>query len=476
MKVTIAPWVPGGSIPAIPSKSCVHRLLICMALGDRPSSLTCDLISDDMTATARCLSALGAGSSVGDGVISISPVAPVAGPVVLDPGESGSTYRFLAPVASALGRNATFALHGRLPSRPMEALWSQMELHGVTVSGKGTASPRLEGRLTPGTFRLPGDLSSQFFSGLMFALPTLDGDSRIVTEGKLESAGYVQMTIDALESFGVRVIRDGNDFVVPGNQRYVVPDGLTAEGDWSNSAFWLCAAAARGSVEVSGLRVRTSQGDSAVLELLRRFGADVAVEGDRVRVTSRPLRGITASVGDTPDLVPALAVAAAAADGVTRFTDAGRLRLKESDRIASVCGALSSLGCDVESDADSITVRGGKRLSGGVVDSCGDHRIAMLGSALSCLCDGPVTVVGAGAVAKSYPRFYEDFERLGASVMKDPAATDTTAAGELEKGATSGYSTTKTGGAAVDKASAISGTAGSVGMAARGAAGKEVSA
>ncbi len=420
MTAILRPVVLNGSLEAIPSKSNVHRLLICAGLADRPSSLPCPVISEDILATTRCLSALGARVKNHGGVISVSPLSRKAEfSTVLDPGESGSTYRFFTPLASALGASARFSLHGKLPSRPMEPLWNEMERHAVSVSGRGTASPALSGKLTPGDYRVRGDISSQFFTGLLFALPLLDGDSRVSVVGRLDSASYIDMTLESLREFSVKIFRDGQDFIIPGNQKYIAPEKLAAEGDWSNSAFWLCAGAARGSVAVSGLKKFSRQGDKAILKILRRMGASIRCGNGGVTVESRPLTGCTVDVGGTPDLVPALAVAAAGAYGTTRILNAGRLRLKESDRIETLCAAIKALGGRAYSHIDSIVIEGTGSLRGGTVDACGDHRIAMFAAAASVLCSERVKIIGAEAVNKSYPGFFEDFASLGGRVKKE---------------------------------------------------------
>ncbi len=413
MNVTLTPRALRGSVRAVPSKSHVHRLLICAGLGDKPASLECRVISRDILATAGCLTALGARAVARDGRVDVTPARGAPRAAELDPGESGSTYRFFTPLVSALGVEATFSLHGKLPSRPMDDLWREMERHGVTVVGKGTARPALRGRLTPGEYRLPGGVSSQFFSGLLFSLPLLGGDSEIAVAGRLESAGYVDLTLDALRAFGVRADFDGARFAVPGGQRYATPPLLAAEGDWSNSAFWLCSAAARGDIAVEGLELPSLQGDSAVVDILREFGAQIDVSGGTVRARQSALRGIKVDARDVPDLVPALAVAAMAARGRTTFFNAGRLRLKESDRVASVCAAVRALGGRAFDEGDALSIEGGAPCPGGAVDACGDHRVAMLAAAASPLCSGAVRIDGAQAVDKSYPGFFDDLAALG---------------------------------------------------------------
>ena len=420
MIVTITPRKLSGTIAAIPSKSHVHRLLICAALGDRPATLPCRVVSQDIEATMRCLRALGAEIAVDGSVIAVTPLdRNASGAVELDPGESGSTYRFMTPLAAALGRKARFTLHGKLPSRPMDDLWNEMERHGVVITGKGTDHPVVEGRLTAGRYRLPGTVSSQFFTGLLFALPLLEGSSRVLIADRLESAGYVDMTLAALAAFGIVIGRSAGRFSVSGAQRYVAPAGLRAEGDWSNAAFWLCAGAAGAKLAVTGLALPSLQGDSAVAEILRRMSAKVSIAGDSITVAPAELRETCIDVGDTPDLVPALAVAAAAVKGRTAIVNVGRLRLKESDRVASVCGALNALGGHAVPDGDCILIDGCGSLRGGIVDACDDHRIAMLGAAASVLCSETVTITGAEAVDKSYTGFFDDFAVLGGVVRTE---------------------------------------------------------
>jgi len=445
MNATIMASELRGTVGAIPSKSHLHRLLICAALANKSYRFGCHMLSKDIRATMRCLNSLGAkvthlcnlhrvddvqkGRYVSEGsFLEVAPLRHVPNMAELDPGESGSTYRFFAPISLALGVVTRFTLHGKLPNRPMKDLWRAMERRGALIAGDGTEHPVLSGRLTPGEYRLPGDVSSQFFTGLLFALPLLDGDSVIVYEGKLESVGYIEMTLDALEKYSIKVERNDGFFFVPGRQKYTVPETyIDPEGDWSNSAFWLCAGAAKGEVAVTGLNLSSKQGDRAVVDILKRFGADVArVNSDTVKtsawkrdgatISACARKGITVDVSDIPDLVPALAVAAMAAKGRTVFENAGRLRLKESDRIASVCAAVNALGGKAFAEGDSLIIEGGERPKGGTVDACGDHRIAMLAAAAAPWCTGMVKIIGAEAVDKSYPGFWHDFASLGGEV------------------------------------------------------------
>ncbi|MBQ9939690.1 MAG: 3-phosphoshikimate 1-carboxyvinyltransferase [Oscillospiraceae bacterium] len=418
MKAVVSPAPVSGKLDAITSKSNLHRLMICAALGDKPAHIACSAISNDISATAACLNAMGADITVEQGeksnLLHILPISRVNPTAVLDCGESGSTYRFFVPTAVAAGCAPEFHLHGRLPGRPMDELWSVLEAHGITVSGKGTAAVSLCGRLVPGKFEIAGNVSSQFITGLLFALPLLDGDSEIILTTATESLGYINMTLDALRLFSVTVIPTDNGYKVPGNQKYITPTELFAEGDWSNSAFWLCAAAAAGKgLTVNGLSTDSSQGDRAICDILRSFGAKLSFGNRSVTVEAgSKLRGTEIDAKDIPDLVPAIAVAATAAEGKTVINNIARLRLKESDRVATVCGTLNALGGNADADENSIVIIG-TRLNGGTVDSCTDHRITMLAATLCVVCKNDITITGAEACRKSYPTFFDDFTALG---------------------------------------------------------------
>lgn len=420
MKVIITPCALSGVIPAIESKSHVHRLLICAALGNHAETfLPCRVISEDIAATVRCLNALGADIRETGGGLTVSPANHTQSPPAkLDCGESGSTYRFLVPVASALGRDAEFRLSGRLPGRPMEELWSVLESHGVKVKGKGGDRVNISGALAPGKYIISGSVSSQFISGLLLALPRLPGDSELIITGEAQSAGYIDLTLSVLRDFSVKIIPTASGYLIPGGQKYTTPEKLVSEGDWSNAAFWLSAAAMRGTgITVTGLKTDTTQGDSAICGILSHFGADVSVTGSSVTVRPGKLHGITLDAGNIPDLVPVISAVAVAAGGDTIIRNVSRLRLKESDRIRSVCETINNLGGQAESDDNTITIHGSGSLAGGIADSFGDHRIAMTAAAASVICRGGVTITGAGATGKSYPGFFDDFAALGGEIL-----------------------------------------------------------
>lgn len=394
MDITIFPGFLSGTIAAMASKSQAHRLLILAALADRPMTLYCPEISRDMEATARCLNTLGADISTNYQGFSVNPIQKISKTAILDCGESGSTLRFLLPLAGALGVDATFQMAGRLPQRPLSPLWEEMEAKGCTLSRPTPNTIRCQGRLIPGTYRLRGDVSSQFVTGLLLAFAVMEGPSTLELTSPLESKPYVDMTLAALERFFAR-IRAGEDRFQVTPAPLTAPERLWVEGDWSNAAFWLGAKSLGSTVDVTNLDPSSPQGDRAVVSILPRLGGDCVVD-----------------CRDIPDLVPILAVVAATKEGTTCFTGAARLRLKESDRIATVCNLVNALGGHARETADGLVVDGGA-FTGGTVDAAGDHRIAMAAAIAATVCAAPVTVLGAECVTKSYPSFWEDYEKLG---------------------------------------------------------------
>lgn len=419
LNLTVAPAPLKGVLRAIPSKSYMHRALICASLADRPTELYCPETNRDIEATASCLRALGAEITAEAGWYRVTPIdrtLPRKDRAVLDCGESGSTLRFLLPVAAALGNPAAFTGHGRLPERPLSPLYEELQAHGAALSAAGCFPLRVDGQLRAGTYRLDGGVSSQFFTGLLLALPLLPSASRLYIEGTLESAPYVELTNGVLASFGVTPVWEGARMDVSPNP-FRSPGRLTVEGDWSNAAFWLVAGALSGEIRLTGLQADSRQGDRAIVPLLREMGAKIATDGDSVTVSRSPLHGISVDAADIPDLVPILSIAAAAAEGETVIAGASRLRLKESDRIRSVHDMLCAFGISCEETADGLRIRGG-RLKSCTVDSCNDHRIAMSAAVAACACDGDVTILGAEAAEKSYPGFFRDLRTLGGMISE----------------------------------------------------------
>ncbi len=409
MTVTVYAKNVSGTVSAIPSKSAAHRILILSALADAPTKVICPKISEDIEATVGALRALGADiQKLTDGYLVTPGRLPENS--LLDCGESGSTLRFLLPVAAALGANAQFIGRGRLPLRPMGDLAAAIEQGGGTVSNGGQLPFTLCGKLHAGEYTVKGNVSSQYLTGLLMALPLLEGDSVIKVEGELQSVGYVDMTLAALELFGVEICQKDGHFYISGGKSYHTPGEITVEGDYSNAAFFLSLGAlSEGGVTVTGLLPDSVQGDRAVLEVLKRFGADVKQDGSCVFVGKKALQGMVIDAKNIPDLVPVLAVVAAYAEGKTQFIGAERLRVKESDRIQTTVKLINSLGGKAEETADGLIVYGAG-LSGGKVFGEGDHRIVMSAAVASVM--GEVVIEGAEAVAKSYPGFFEDLKKV----------------------------------------------------------------
>ncbi len=412
MNRVVLPGPRCGCVTVPASKSQAHRLLICAALGTGETLLCCDGISDDIAATVRCLNALGAEIRETPEGLRVRPRTGPAPEGELRCGESGSTLRFLLPVLGALGQTGTFRMEGRLPARPLSPLMELCCGMGMTIRQEG-AFLRCGGRLRPGEYELPGNISSQFISGLLLALPLLAGDSRLRVTGKVESADYIAMTEDALEKSGIRLEKEGWEYRIPGGQRPALPPELTVERDWSSAAFFLALGAlSPGGVMVRDMASDSRQGDRRVLEILRQFGAEEISLPEGIAVRRGALRGIELDASQIPDLVPILSVVAAAAEGETRIVNAGRLRLKESDRLQTTAAMLRALGAEAEERPEGLRIQGKPRLAGGSADAAGDHRIAMSAAVAASVSLEAVTVLSAECTAKSYPRFWEDLEDL----------------------------------------------------------------
>ena len=411
MNIVIEPSPLKGEIAAIPSKSVAHRMLICAALADGPTTLRIPKTSDDIDATADCLRALGAAITVNNEDYIVEPIAQIENIPLLDCGESGSTLRFLLPVAAAAADRCRFDGHGRLPERPLSDLTDAMKEHGVSFDGEKLPFT-IGGRLRGGIFRLPGNVSSQYITGLLLALPLCEEDSVIELTTALESASYIDITLSVLKTFGITVHCERNRYIIPGKQVFRSPGTLPVEGDWSNAAFFLTAAALNNDIAMTGLNPNSAQGDLKIIALLEQLGAVTQKDNGRLTLRSDELKGCTIDIQDTPDLLPVLSVAAAFAQGETTFINAARLRLKESDRLASSAAMIENLGGRAEVGEDELTVYG-TGLIGGTVDSCNDHRIAMSAAVAATRCSKPVTILHAEAVKKSYPGFYNDYNKTG---------------------------------------------------------------
>ena len=406
---------PSGNVQVPPSKSVAHRMLICAALADQPCTITCRSINRDMEATAACLNALGADIKYADGKFSISPITRVNKGATLDCGESGSTLRFLLPVAAALGADATFIGQGRLPERPLSPLYEEMTAHGIKMSANGHMPLTCQGTLPAGTYTIDGGVSSQFISGLLMALPLTGSESHIIITGKQESASYIGLTLNALQQFGIKVETTAHGYSIAGGQRFSTPGGqVSVEGDWSAAAFWLTAGAAGAKqITCSGLDYeRSAQGDRRIVDVLRSMGADISTANGTVTARPSKLTATEIDCADIPDLVPIMAVAAATAQGTTLFDNIRRLRIKESDRVQSIMDLLSASGISAYATENTLTVTGSLARSCAYNPS-GDHRMAMAAAILASVKNVKITISDAECTAKSYPAFFDDFNAMG---------------------------------------------------------------
>lgn len=424
--LVILPHSLTGTVPAVASKSVAHRLIILAALTDATTEIDCTTTSQDIEATLSCVEALGAIVSrtrLGFRIVGIPAtvrrgIRPAKD--VLDCGESGSTLRFLLPVVAALGTPVSFTGHGRLAQRPLSPLYEQLFEHGVALSPQGAFPLELSGKLTAGAFTLPGNVSSQYVSGLLMAAPLVDGPVSILVEKPVESMPYVTLTIRALAAFGVPVAQSNVEYegrsylrLDVGEGPLASPDAIQVEGDWSNAAFWLAAGAlSEGGIEVTALDGTSVQGDRAILAALALLGARISRTRGSAAALHDHLNGIDLDVSNIPDLVPPLAAVASCAQGETHLRNAARLRLKESDRLLTVSNAINALGGNARIEEDDLVIRGGT-LTGGIVDAAGDHRIAMMAAVMATHAQGPVMLLGADCVAKSYPAFWDHFISLG---------------------------------------------------------------
>ena len=409
MTITIDNRPLKGTVRAIPSKSEAHRLLICAALSDKKTNITCPQTSKDIQATADCLCALGASITYENGIYTVAPIRQPVSNAILPCGESGSTLRFLIPLVCGLGVSAVFQMEGRLPDRPLSPLKEELERNGIRFAKDGNKLC-VDGTLQGHDFSIDAGVSSQFVSGLLFMLTRHGGTLNLT--GKVESAAYIDMTVRALQKFGAVLQKTENSFAVE-KRILSANEILRTEGDWSNAAFFLCAGCfGKKEITVTGLDFQSAQGDKKIVEILKQFGARIEIKADAVTVVASELHGISIDAAQIPDLVPVLAVAACAAKGTTRIYNAQRLRLKESDRLQTTKDLLCALGADVTITEDGLLINGQKPLHGACVDSANDHRIAMSAAVAAVLCDTDITLSGAQAVEKSYPAFWDDFDKL----------------------------------------------------------------
>ena len=398
MIARIQPALLHGTVSVPPSKSEAHRALICAALSDAPTAIVLRGTSDDIEATLRGLTALGARITRSGDVLTVEPVCEPADDCAINVGESGTTLRLLLPLAGALGCNARFVLCGLLPHRPITPLTDALRQGGCAVEQSAPNEILISGKLHSDEYTLPGNVSSQFVSGMLIALSLLIGESRLRIENALESAGYVRMTMKTLADFGASVSECADGFRICGRPRLVSPKNVRIGGDWSAAAFWLCADALSSEIDVRGLDSESAQPDRRIAEILRGVPSVFDASAN-------------------PDLVPPLTAFYSALGKELRVTHAERLRLKESDRLSALADMVCAMGGRAEACSDGLCVTGGVPLTGGSVNPRGDHRIAMAAAVAAIRCMKPVEIHDAECVSKSYPDFWTDYVRLGGQVQ-----------------------------------------------------------
>lgn len=411
--VKFSPFVPKGTVNVPPSKSDVHRAIICAAMANGVSRISPVALSNDIKATIGCIKALGADAVLENNVLTVDGTNMYKNKTaLLDCGESGSTLRFFIPIAAVGNINAIFVGKGKLPQRPIGIFTEALPKAGTVCKTEGGLPLEIKGQLKSGIFEIPGNVSSQFITGLLLALPILEGDSEIVLTSPLESVGYIVMTIRTMKQFGVNIQATEKGWHIKGGQSYKTCD-YTTDGDWSQAAFFMVLGAVSGKVTVKGVAKDSTQGDKKCAEILARFGAKVTQLDNEVTVEKGELKAITIDASQIPDLVPVLSVCAAFAEGTTKIINAERLRIKECDRLKATAELLNNLGGKVKELSDGLEITGVSSLKGGNVNGYNDHRIVMSAAVCAARSDEDITATFAMSINKSYPDFYIDYNSIG---------------------------------------------------------------
>jgi 3-phosphoshikimate 1-carboxyvinyltransferase len=412
-----------GEVKIPPSKSMAHRAVICAALGEGVSKITNIDLSDDIIATIDAMRSIGAVINDNSEYIEVKGINSKELSLdreyerVIDCNESGSTLRFLVPIALAFEGVTRFVGRGNLGKRPLNTYYEIFDEQGIKYEYKeGILDLVTSGKLSSGEFKVKGNISSQFITGLLFSLPLLDGDSKIIITTELESKGYLDLTLSAQKDFGIEIINnDYKEFIIKGNQSYKSRD-YRVEGDYSQGAFFLSADAIGANVNILDLKEDSLQGDKEVIDILTRMGLSIIKEGNNTKGKVEGLKSTLIDASQCPDIIPVLSAVAALSEGRTEIINAGRLRIKECDRLKAVTLELNKLGAKIEEKPEGLVIDGVKEFKGGVnVWSHKDHRIAMTLAIASIKCKEPIILADYECVSKSYPHFFEDFKMLGGS-------------------------------------------------------------
>lgn len=425
MAIEIIPKGLNGTVHIPPSKSISHRAIIAGSLSQGESTIRNVMLSEDIKATCSALISLGVHMEIRKDEGSRNHIkiygkgTPEPVETTIDCIESGSTLRFMIPVAALTGSEVTFQGRGKLMERPLNIYYEIFKRQGIEYRNNDGKLPlTICGRLKPDKFYVRGDISSQFITGLLFALPLLEEDSKIIMETPLQSKGYVDLTIDVLKSFGIHVDNNNYDsFHIKGNQRYI-PTTFNVEGDFSQAAFWLAAGVLSGMVVCKGLNLDSLQGDRDILRIIQTMEGKLEIEDDRIIAVKSNLKAIDIDACQIPDLVPIIAVMAALSEGRTIIKNAARLRIKESDRLKAIAIELNKIGGRVSELDDGLIIDGVENFTGGIVDSWNDHRIAMALAVAATRCKKPLVIMREEAVSKSYPEFWKDYKELGGEISE----------------------------------------------------------
>lgn len=418
-QIKLFPSILKGDISVPPSKSLSHRALICASLSKGRSEITNIVFSEDIRTTIEALEQLGAKFEIFEDRVIVTGVKRLKydnNPVFCN--ESGSTIRFLIPIFSLTNKEVTFTGKESLINRP-QTIYKKIFDHDQNTFKKTAKEIVVKGSVKAREYFIDGNVSSQFFSGLMFSLPLLKEDSTIYIKGKLESKSYIDLTIDILEEFGIEITEIENGYFIPGNQQYKATN-YRVEGDYSQAAFFLVAGILNGALKLDDLNHESFQGDYEIINIIKRMkGKIIFAENGFVTETSQT-NGTTIDISNCPDLGPIIALLGSLSKGTTTLTNISRLRLKESDRVESTVTTLKALGANINVKDEQIVIYGRQKLNGGItVDSYNDHRIAMMIAIAALRCENPVILTTANAVNKSYPHFYEDYVKVGGNFQTE---------------------------------------------------------